>query len=540
MASDSGLSGGDSYIGSFISLVSKYEIRYEGVLYYLNGQDSTLGLKNVRSYGTEGRRKEGPQIPPSDKVYEYILFRGSDIKDLQVKSTPPTQTEEQIYNDPAIIQSHAGTPVSVSPSALTGLPDSTRWQDTPALFSRGYPSLLSSNQSVGQAVPLELPPMIKTTNLPSPSMAMLYNGTSIDISHSPQNQFTVQAPSLMSHLLTAQQVLQSPNIGASTAMSLTDASECIIPVSSSSTSTSVHPKFSPSLTPVQFSMSLDKPSSLPKQAFQPSHHNELSMTSFASPRQDFNVNETEIAGKPVSNSMPVLPVQSVPYSVSSFMGLNSSPSQSQSSSLVTPDQLTQSGLYNLSSTQEVFPEQKDVGAFPPASSTLPLIPTPVTQPPLLPLPDSIQKSQYAKAQYTEEFDFMAMNEKFKKDEVWGHLGKGKEKDKTEGAEERATGHNLEGIEGQGLVANQKPAYNKDEFFDTISCNSLNRGQRNVQNLFSERMKLDTETFGFQQRPNFGYGGYGYGRGRGDAFRGSHNWGRGYVHGRRGRGGNVPF
>lgn len=49
-----------------------------------------------------------------------------------------------------------------------------------------------------------------------------------------------------------------------------------------------------------------------------------------------------------------------------------------------------------------------------------------------------------------------------------------------------------------------------------------------------------QTFGFQQRPNFGYGGYGYGRGRGDAFRGSHNWGRGYVHGRRGRGGNVPF
>jgi len=96
--------GGIPYIGCRISLISKSGIRYEGFLYNIDTKESTVALQNVRSFGTEGRRKDGQDIPPSNNLYDYIIFRGADIQDLKVCEAPPSApTPQPPPHDPAII-----------------------------------------------------------------------------------------------------------------------------------------------------------------------------------------------------------------------------------------------------------------------------------------------------------------------------------------------------------------------------------------------------------------------------------------------------
>ncbi|KAL4989363.1 Lsm14 N-terminal [Aspergillus falconensis] len=94
-------------IGQRFNLISKSDIRYVGTLHEINPEASTIALQNVVSFGTEGRRgNPAEELPPSNSVYEYIVFRGSDVKDISVAEDKKENAQPeppQMPDDPAIL-----------------------------------------------------------------------------------------------------------------------------------------------------------------------------------------------------------------------------------------------------------------------------------------------------------------------------------------------------------------------------------------------------------------------------------------------------
>ncbi|KAJ9563713.1 hypothetical protein OSB04_008873, partial [Centaurea solstitialis] len=540
-SSRSSTSSADSYIGSLISLTSKSEIRYEGILYNINTEESSIGLRNVRSFGSEGRKKDGPQIMPSEKVYEYILFRGSDIKDLQVKTSPPVQPTQPINSDPAIIQSHypLQAPTSSSlPAAGIGnsMPDPTTHNPQvghPGSTFQGGMPLYQPDGSMGSWGPSPTPPNVNSSGL---AMPMYWPGFYAPPNGLPQlHQQSLFRPTTgLSMPPSLQQPMQYPSFNPSGAPNLSssnlpDYSSPFLPTSTSSanliSSSLLGSTLPSSLPPVPPSVLSNEPLPSFMQTKVPNSTPPLSgslpsvspLPTTASP----DVNVTTIP--PISNKSNVLSGANL----AAYQGLshptsvartNLIPTESPTPSLVTPGQLLQSGQAAVVPSQSSQAVQKDVEPAPSPEPSAPVSVPAEGQPPILPLPSqprNAPKTNGAPYQnrhsyrgrergrgfggsrpvmkFTEEFDFTAMNEKFNKDEVWGTLGKTNKSSSKERDGNATDEYESEDDNDVALPKlDVKPVYSKDDFFDTLSCNSNDNQSNNGRTRFSEQMKLDTE------------------------------------------------
>ncbi|TVU00199.1 hypothetical protein EJB05_54378 [Eragrostis curvula] len=668
----------ESYIGSVISLTSKSEIRYEGVLYTINTEESSIGLRNVRSFGTEGRKKDGQQIPSSDKIYEYILFRGSDIKDLQVKSSPPAQPAA-LHNDPAIIQSHYPRPASVP----TSLPSA-------ASTTAADPSSHNAPSGIQMPPPFQgnLPPYQPGASLPpwnSSPMPSSANGTGLTMPpmywpgyYTPPSGFPhLQPPPFLRppHGLTVPQALQPPllypglngplpagfpnmpefpsflqpgnnnnNLAQSSVLSasiptsssvteslesqvlnkLSSASSAVVSVGLT-TPSSVEPTVSLSQgtpAPVNIKPVTVPDSSLPSLSSEKPVSVPASMPTYLPPSQPPSANIAPVSVAKTVTPGPLLPttsslavsshaLQTVSAVVASSKNASSMVPSSQATSSAA-SQATSSTVPSSQATSTIVPSSQATSSMlsPSGNASSSVVRKPLDvrsenkeakqrewkakqsavaqskKEPLLPAPKPVlqkvvnlvdlplmfnttieamfsttieaeeeeevgeeemryvlrkdavsgfpyQVQSHPITKFTEDFDFIAMNEKFNKDEVWGHLGKGNDDDANDYDEDNV----LEDDETSPRNPEAKPVYVKDDFFDSLSCNTIHNGGRNGRIKFSEQRKIDTETFGDSARHRpMGMRG---GRGPRGGPRGRGYYGRGYGYMGRGRGYSYP-
>ncbi|KAI2808763.1 Protein LSM14 A [Blomia tropicalis] len=181
MATPASVNSTTPFFGCKISLISKSEIRYEGILYTIDPKESTIALAKVRSFGSEDRPVERP-VPPRDDIFEFIIFRASDIKDLIVDDPPPAPA----LTDPAIIQAQHTTstsfPTSFSQSSINNATapaaSQSGSQSNPLQLAKGTTSSATTKSSEAQVDSGKSKPSTSNQSVPQVYSKIVSGGSS--------------------------------------------------------------------------------------------------------------------------------------------------------------------------------------------------------------------------------------------------------------------------------------------------------------------------------------------------------------------------
>ncbi|CAB78935.1 puatative protein [Arabidopsis thaliana] len=134
-----------SMIGKFVAVMSNNDIRYEGVISLLNLQDSKLGLQNgnnsipnplqdllfmifffsiVRVYGREVENDNEQRVfQVLKEVHSHMVFRGSDIKSVEVLSLPPPARHNSAIG-------HVGSLITTEDVRIEGVISHVKFHDS--------------------------------------------------------------------------------------------------------------------------------------------------------------------------------------------------------------------------------------------------------------------------------------------------------------------------------------------------------------------------------------------------------------------------
>lgn len=97
----------DSLINSKISLISHQDLRYDGTLFSINTEESSIVLKDVQCLGTEDRILDpSMKIPSNPAIIPFVTFPGEEIKDLYVhEEAAAAKAATSLPNPPATTKS---------------------------------------------------------------------------------------------------------------------------------------------------------------------------------------------------------------------------------------------------------------------------------------------------------------------------------------------------------------------------------------------------------------------------------------------------